>query len=130
VWAFTTGGSLQARPAPVPPPIVREWLGRIEDVSSVQLGAVRTFNIVAANRKIDWMNAYDVTPPRARIKAGSALKFVNTTSMTHAMEARDGSWHTDPIKPGESVSVTITRPGVYEYVCHDHPWSIGQLTVE
>jgi VCBS repeat-containing protein len=31
---------------------------------------------------------------------------------------------------GASGSVTIDKPGVYVYVCRDHPWSIAQLTVE
>jgi plastocyanin len=130
VWAFAIGGTVAERPAPPPPAIVREWGGRVEDASSVQLGSVRTFNIIAANRKIDWMNEYDVTPPRVRIKAGSTLTFVNKTSLIHLIEARDGSWHTDALKPGESGSVTVMKPGVYEYICHDHPWTIGQLTVE
>ena len=130
VWAFALNGTMPERPAPVAPPTIREWPGRIETTSAVRLGGVRTFNIIAANKKIDWMNEHDIAPPRVKIAAGATLTFTNTTSMTHVLEARDGSWHTDPIKPGDSGTVTITKPGVYEYFCRDHPWSFAQVTVE
>jgi PQQ-dependent dehydrogenase (methanol/ethanol family) len=130
LWAFALGGKEAERPAPAAPPTVREWPARVETVSSVQIGASRVFNIVAANKKIDWMNPYDITPPRAKVKAGTLLTFVNTTSMIHTLEARDGSWRTAPIPPGESGNVMVTKPGVYEYVCREHPWSFAQLTVE
>jgi hypothetical protein len=48
----------------------------------------------------------------------------------HTIAARDGSWTTGPIRPGESATVTVTKPGEYEYVCSDHLWSMGQLIVE
>ncbi len=130
VWAFAIGGSVPARPAPTPPAIVREWAGRVEDTTTIQLGAVRTFTIAAANKKIDWTNDYDIAPTRARARAGTPVTFVNQTPMPHAIEARDGSWRTGIIKPGDSGTVTIAKPGTYEYVCRDHPWSIGQLTIE
>ena len=53
----------------------------------------------------------------------------NASTLPHAISARDGSWST-VIQPGASASVTIAKPGTYEYVCTDHPWSIGQLIVE
>ncbi len=76
------------------------------------------------------MNSYDVAPSRARVTAGTAVTFVNSTTLPHAIEARDGSWRTGVIAPGQSGTVTIAKPGVYEYICRDHPWSIGQLTVD
>src|SRR6185436_18522951 len=60
VWAFKIGGSVPPRPAPMPPETVRQWTGRIEETSRLQLGVVRTFNIASANKRIDWLNDYDV----------------------------------------------------------------------
>ena len=91
---------------------------------------MRTFNIAAANKRIDWLNDYDVTPSRARIKAGTKISFKNISTMTHAIQARDGSWKTGPIQPGSTGTMTVSKPGTYEYICVDHPWSIGQLIVE
>src|SRR6185295_2724276 len=86
VWAFKVGGTLPAKPAPAPPVIVREWTGRIEETAAIQLGAVRTFNIAAANKRIDWLNDYDVSPGRARVKSGSAVTFTNKSTMSHTIQ--------------------------------------------
>jgi len=131
VWAFKIGGAVPPRPAPTPPDIVRPWTGRIEDTASFQLGAVRTFNIASAGKRIDWLNDYDLSPTRAKIKSGTTITFKNISTLPHTIAARDGSWRIDgPIKAGESGSVTITKAGTYEYLCTDHPWTIGQLVVE
>jgi len=130
VWAFAIGGRLPERPAPAPPARVREWPATVESTSAVRLGSTRTFTIAAADKKIDWNNEDDIAPLRVRVMAGAAVTFANTTSKPHTLEARDGSWKTATIAPGASGSVTIDKPGVYVYVCRDHPWSIAQLTVE
>jgi plastocyanin len=130
VWAFKIGGTVPPRPAPPPPATVREWTGRIEGTSDFQLGTVRTFNIASANKRVEWLNDYDLSPSRARIKAGASITFRNISTMSHTIEARDRSWRVGAIAAGAAGSVTITRPGTYEYICTDHPWTIGQLIVE
>ena len=130
VWAFSVGGAIGPKPAPVPPPTTREWGGRVADASAVQLGGVVTFNVVAANRKIDWQNDYDVNPSRVRVKAGTVVTWTNKSTLPHTIVSRDGSWTTGVIQPGASGTATIAVPGTYEYICKEHPWSIGQLTVE
>jgi len=130
VWAFKIGGAVAPRPAPVPPAIVREWTGRIEDTATIQLGTVRTFTIASANKKVDWADDHGLSPSRVRTKPGTPVTFTNTSKVSHTVAARDGSWRAGPIKPGESASVAVTRPGAYEYICTDHPWTIGQLIVE
>jgi quinohemoprotein ethanol dehydrogenase len=130
VWAFKIGGTVPPRPAPVPPPITREWAGRIEDGAPIQLGTVRTFTIASANKKVDWADDHGLSPARVRTKVNMPVTFTNSSTILHTIAARDGSWKTNPIKPGESASVTVSRPGAYEYVCTDHPWTIGQLIVE
>jgi len=130
VWTLQLGGTVPARPAAPAPPTVIEWEGRIDDSATVQLGTVSTFNINTAGRREEWSNDYGLNPNRARTKVGTTVTFMNRTNIQHAISARDGSWSTGTIKPGESGSVTITKPGTYEYVCQEHPWSIGQLIVD
>jgi quinohemoprotein ethanol dehydrogenase len=130
VWAFKIGGTVPPREAPIPPAVTREWTGRVADTATIQLGTVTTFTIASANRKIDWADASGVSPTRVRTRPGTPLTFTNTSKISHAMAARDGSWKSGPIKPGESATVTVTKPGTYEYTCTDHPWTIGQLIVE
>jgi alcohol dehydrogenase (cytochrome c) len=130
LWAFKTGGTVGPRPAPVPPATTREWGGRVADTDAVQLGSVLTFNIAAANKKIEWQNDYDVNPSRAHVKAGAAVTWTNKSRLAHTIVSRDGSWTTGAIEPGASGTATIVKPGTYEYICKEHPWSIGQLTVD
>ena len=84
--------------------------------------------VVAGLREVPY--EYGVEPSRARVKAGTTVTWTNNGKETHAFAARDGSWQTGPIKPGESGSVTIEKPGTYEYICREHPWTIGQLIVQ
>jgi alcohol dehydrogenase (cytochrome c) len=130
VWAFTLGGTIPERKAPPPLPITDEWDGRIEDVTAVRLGVENVNNIRNANRQEAWSNPWAVTPARARVKAGTPVTFTNTTQIAHTIKARDGSWTSGTIAPGQSVIVTVTKPGSYDYVCVEHPWSIGQLMVQ
>jgi PQQ-dependent dehydrogenase (methanol/ethanol family) len=130
VWAFKLGGTVPPLPAPPPPPTSVTWEGRIADTASIDLGAVTTFNINTAGRREQWVNEYDISPNRARTRIGTPVTFRNTTKLPHTVSARDGSWTSGPIKPGESTAVTIAKPGTYEYICSDHPWTIGQLIVE
>ena len=130
VWAFKVGGTVPPRQAPAPPAIAREWAGAIAATAAIQLGTVRTFTIASANKRIDWADDHGLNPSRVRTKAGTPVTFTNTSKVSHTVAARDGSWSAGPIKPGESASVTVTKPGAYEYICKDHPWTIGQLIVE
>jgi PQQ-dependent dehydrogenase (methanol/ethanol family) len=129
LWAFKLGGSLGPASAPEPPPLVLPWSGRIDDAGLVQLGAVTVFNIQSAGRREEWRNDYGVSPSRTHVAPGAPLTFTNSTTMTHTMTARDGSWTSGPIAPGGKATVTVTKPGVYEYRCIEHPWSMGELTV-
>ena len=129
IWSFKLGGPLGPAPAPTPPPLVLPWSGRVDDSPVVQLGTVTVFNIQSAGRREEWRNAYGVSPSRTRVAPGAAVTFTNTTTMTHTITARDGSWTSGPIAPGASGPVTVMKPGVYEYRCVEHPWSMGELTV-
>ncbi len=130
VWAFKLGGTVPPRPAPRPLPVVDGWEGRVEDVTTIRLGTETVNNIRNANREEPWANPWAIAPARARIKSGVPVTFTNTTGVAHTLRARDGSWTTGTIAAGSSASVTVAKPGSYEYVCNEHPWSIGQLTVE
>jgi alcohol dehydrogenase (cytochrome c) len=130
VWTFKLGGPVLPRPAPPAPPTSIEWAGQVQDTSVITLGAVSKFNVASANRQISWVDDDAVTPARARAKAGAVLSWKNDSMRPHTIAARDGSWTTGVIQPGATASVTIPKTGTYEYICQDHPWSIGQLIVE
>jgi hypothetical protein len=133
VWAFGLGGSVPQLPALTPPPTAIPWEGRIEDAGpghTIQLGVVQNFNVVTAGRHEEWRNEDALSSPRVKIKAGVPLIFKNTTSTGRTIAARDESWTTGLIAPGATDTVTIVKPGTYEYICKERPWSFGQLIVE
>ena len=99
-------------------------------MTTITLGTETVNNIRNANREEAWSNPWAIAPARVRVKAGTAVTFTNTTKVAHTIKARDGSWTSGSIAPGASASVTIAKPGTYQYVCGDHPWSIGQLIVQ
>ena len=130
VWALKLGGTLAPRLALPPPPTATTWDGRVEDTNTIQLGMVTPFTIRTAGRQEVWTNEDGLTPMRARVEAGTPVTFTNTTTASHTIAARDGSWSTGPIAPGASGTVTVATPGLYEYVCTEHPWAAGQLIVK
>jgi plastocyanin len=130
VWAFKLGGAIPERPAPPALPITDVWDGRIDDVTTIKLGVENVTNIRNANREEQWSNPWAVTPARGRVKAGATFTFSNTSNVAHTIRARDGSWTSGIIAPGQSAPVMVAKPGTYEYVCQEHPWSIGQLIVQ
>jgi alcohol dehydrogenase (cytochrome c) len=130
VWAFKLGGTVPPRPAPPAPPTSIAWTGAAESTAAIELGATTTYTIASANRRIAWANDYALAPSRVRVAAGTTVTWTNVSKLPHTIAARDGSWSTRSIAPGASGSATVARPGTHEYICTDHPWSIGQLIVE
>ena len=100
------------------------------DTDKIELTTTIVQTIRTANRRVERHDEYTFNPARAHVAPGKSVTFVNTGKSAHTITARDGSWATGPIKPGESAAVTIARPGEYEYVCSDHLWSLGQLIVK
>jgi plastocyanin len=118
------------RPAPPAPFTVSPWEGRIVETDKVDLTTTVVQTIRTANRRVERQDEYTFNPARVKTTPGAVVTFVNNGKTGHTIVARDGSWTTGSIKPGESAQVTITKAGEYEYVCSDHLWSMGQLIVQ
>jgi plastocyanin len=130
VWAFKLGGTVPPRPAPPAPFTVSPWEGRIVETDKVELTTTVVQTIRTANRRVERQDEYTFNPARVKVAPGAVVTFVNNGKAGHTIAARDGSWTTGPIKPGESAKITIAKAGEYEYVCSDHLWSMGQLIVQ
>ena len=133
VWAFALGGTVPQPAAPKAPPTTIQWDARVEDGGDapvIQLGTVQSYNIVTAGRREEWHNEDGIAAPQVKVKPGALVTFRNTTSTARTIAARDGSWTTSTIAPGAAATVTVTKPGTYEYICKERPWSFGQLIVE
>lgn len=130
VWAFKLGGTVPQRSTPQAPPTSIVWTGQVQDGSAITLGTATNFNIASANRQLTWTDDYGVTPSRVRTKVGTTVSFMNASKKAHTISARDGSWTTGTIQPGATGSAIVSKAGTFEYICTDHPWTIGQLIVE
>ena len=69
-------------------------------------------------------------PVRALVTTGARVRFVNNGEIAHTIAARDGSWSTATLEPALSAYITLDDAGTFLYHCTDHPWAIGQITVE
>ena len=76
------------------------------------------------------MDEHGFNPVRALVTAGARVRFVNNGELAHTIAARDGAWSTMTLEPAMSAFVTFGEPGTFLYHCTDHPWAIGEITVE
>lgn len=130
VWAFKLGGTLPPRPPQEPPFTTYPHQGPVDATDTIELKRLITQSNQNTGRNDEWHDPYGLTPTRASVAVGTTVTWTNPTDVTHNVSARDGSWSTGPIAPGETGSVVINDGGAQEYFCTEHPWTIGQLVVE
>lgn len=66
-------------------------------------------------------------PMRLEAKVGDTIVWTNKDFLAHTATA-NGQW--DIMLPaGESGSVTLTKPGAFDYVCRFHPNMKGRIVV-
>ena len=76
------------------------------------------------------LDEHAFNPVRARVAAGTRVRFVNNGELAHTVAARDGGWKLDTLEPARWDYVTFDQLGTFLYHCVDHPWTIGEITVE
>lgn len=69
--------------------------------------------------------AYDPSP--LQIAVGTTVAWTNNDPVPHSASALDGSFDTGNIAPGESVSLTFTVAGSFDYTCLYHPNMAGTV---
>ncbi|MCY4074855.1 MAG: PQQ-binding-like beta-propeller repeat protein, partial [Acidobacteria bacterium] len=133
LWAFALDGDVPARPAATEPldDLVR-WIGPPPRATDTVETATLVENPIAwsVGGRRNAINEHAFNPVRARVGVGTRLRFVNNGTMTHTIAARDGSWTTEALAPAMSGYVTLDEPGTFLYHCTEHPWAIGEITVE
>ena len=74
---------------------------------------------------------YKYDPPEVRIKAGTAVMWINHEKRaSHSvLFAGPGGFESDRIFPGESWQRVFDRPGSYAYSCGPHPEMKGKIEV-
>ncbi len=80
--------------------------------------------------RIDIKNYSFGTEPLT-VEAGATIIFTNYDEMEHNAVANDGTFETPLLAKGESYSITIDKPGTYDYVCTPHAkFMIGTIIVK
>ena len=133
LWAFALDGTVPAPAAvdsvqlddlvrwtgPAPRPTREIETATLRDNPSWSVGGRRTS-----------IDEHAFNPVRALVTQGSRVQFINNGEAPHTVEARDGSWSAGTIQPAMSSYVTFDRAGTFLYHCTDHPWAIGEITVQ
>jgi plastocyanin len=68
-------------------------------------------------------------PGQLEVERGATVVWTNAGQVVHTVTARDGSFDTGEIQPGERRSLTFSRPGTYSYHCTPHPFMRGEIVV-
>ena len=127
LWVFKRGGTIPQAPARAlqgPPPSAGV---PAEEIETATLMTVSFGGAVGRRYALD---EHAFNPARVRVKAGTRVMFVNNGRLRHTLAARDGSWNSGALPPAKSFYVQLNTAGTFLYHCTEHPWAIGQLTVE
>jgi alcohol dehydrogenase (cytochrome c) len=128
IWSFALGGTVAAATTPPPPPGESEFAGRVVSTDHVAMSAKVTS--IGVIKNAEYTDEYVFQPMRIKVKAGTTVTWTNDGKEPHSATAQDGSWTTGEVAPGASATVKFDKSGKYTYICKDHPWSYGEITVE
>lgn len=70
------------------------------------------------------------TPTTITIHARTKITWINHDSTAHTATAADHAFDSGTINPGASRSITVTKPGTYQYICSFHPFMHGTIIVK
>lgn len=83
--------------------------------------AAASANPVGTGVRIQVKN-FAFEPAAITIKVGQKLTWTNDDVVPHTATADHNVWDSGQVAPGHSFTVTVIRPGMYEYTCLNHPF--------
>ncbi len=72
---------------------------------------------------------FSFSPVPLNVKVGETITITNNDSTDHTFTDGGGAFDTGHIAPTASKTVTITKPGTYNYHCDIHPSMKGVIQV-
>lgn len=76
------------------------------------------------------MEAVRFSPAVLKVTAGDTIEWRNADPFPHNATARDGTFRSGDIAPGQSWQVRVDRKGRFPYTCTLHPGMEAMLVVE
>lgn len=76
------------------------------------------------------LSQFAFNPQVIRVRTGTTVTWINRDNVPHTVAARDGSFRSGLLQPGQPWSFTFDKPGTYGYYCEPHPFMQGQIIVE
>jgi plastocyanin len=80
--------------------------------------------------QVDLPRSYRFAPEDITVQTGTTVTWTNNDNFTHSVRLLDGG-EVQMMKPGESVSLDFSTPGLFRYDCSLHPKDMkGSVLVE
>ena len=67
--------------------------------------------------------------PKVTVAAGTKVTWTNKDSVIHSVAARDRSFTSKPLGPGDTFEFTFKAAGEFKYICGIHPFMSGTVAV-
>ena len=135
VMAFKLGGPLPQTAASAAPPVNAMAVGtplagrgRIVTTDQIKIGVMT--KDTGLNGDHQELDEYQFAPARTKVKVGTKVTWTNGGKIPHDASAEDGAWSTGEIAPGQTGSVTFTKPGTFTYIDKHNPFVFATITVE
>ena len=68
-------------------------------------------------------------PSTVKVRVGQRVTWINGDPVPHTATAKDLRWSSGQLVPGGSFTMTMSRPGIYEYFCGDHTFMRAKVIV-
>lgn len=75
------------------------------------------------------MNELAYAAPHVQVAAGTTVTWTNNEDNEHDVIFIDGTPGSPLLAQGEHWSTTFAEPGSYQYLCSQHPFMVGKVTV-
>jgi len=76
------------------------------------------------------IDGFAFNPAIYNIPVGSTVVWYNNDSVTHTATARDNSFDSGNLSPGDTFQYTFEQSGELEYYCKIHPSMVGTISIE
>jgi plastocyanin len=75
------------------------------------------------------MDTCSFSPTIARVPVGTSIRFLNTSTIDHAVVGRASTFESQVLSPGAEFSAKFAAAGTYPFSCPLHPGMVGAIVV-